>query len=258
MKLCDRALEQPDSSWRYHYYAVVIDKVLEVGVNISKYHTLEMQALKQETSVLAVVRPQKSDGHSPRFVTSAETEATDDMLPSIAPSTLASASGSTSPSTLGSSTSELSPSTESPNSYATSPTTASSGSPTSPAPQNIIADVLRCPGCFKTFKGTSGPTNLQRHLKYSNAHGIVQKSECHIAGCGKTFTRTDNMHHHIRTVHNESPIVPMQQRGGMKRRRESDGTGDIRPRGIRPKGMVQENAVILQGQDYDIRETFVF
>ena len=74
------------------------------------------------------------------------------------------------------------------------------------------------------------------------------------------FTRTDNMHHHIRTVHNESPIIPMQQRGGMKRRRESDGTVDIRPRGIRPKGMVQEgtNPVILQGQDYDIREKFVF
>ena len=251
MNLCDTALGQPDSSWRYHYHAVVIDKVLEVGLNISKHPILEMQSLKQDTSVLAVVGPRKYDGNSPPFVMSAESEATDDTTPSTSPSTLASASGSTSSSTLGSST-------DSPNSYATSPTTASAGSPTSSAPQNTNADILRCPECLKTFKGTSGPTNLQRHLRYSNAHGIVQKSECHIAGCGKTFTRTDNMHHHIRTVHNESPIVPMQQRGGMKRRRESDGTGDIRPRGIRPKGMVQENAVILQGQDYDIRETFLF
>ena len=223
-------------------------------MNIDKHQKFGTQALKQDVSVLRVVRPHKYDEDSPISV---ETEATDDTAPSTSPSTLESALGFTSPSTVGSTTSGLSPSTDSPNSYGTSPTTAS---PTSPNPQNITASVLRCPECFRTFKGTSGPTNLQRHLKHSNAHGIVQKSSCHVAGCGKTFTRTDNMHTHIRTVHNESPIIPMQQRGGMKRRRESDGTVDIRPRGIRPKGMVQEgtNAVILQGQDYDIREKFVF
>ena len=46
----------------------------------------------------------------------------------------------------------------------------------------------------------------------------------------------------------------------MKRRRESGETADIRPKGIRPKGMRPENskAVIMQGQNYDIREKFVF
>ena len=218
MNLCDTAMGQPDSSWRYHYYTVVIDKVLEVGLKFSKHPILETQTLRQD-SVLAVVAPGKSDGTSPPFYTSAESKITDDTPLFISPSTLASASGSTSPSTPGSSTFGLSPSTDSPTSYATSPTTASTESPTTHAEQYISAEVSRCPGCSKTFKGTSGPTNLQRHLKTSNAHGIVQKSECHIAGCGKTFTRTDNMHHHIRTVHNESPIVPMQQRGGMKRKR---------------------------------------
>ena len=271
-------MEQQDSRWRNKYYAIAIDKVLAVSVEISNHQTLETMSAKQDISVLAVVRPHQSDGDSPLSVTSAESETTDDIPQSTSPSTLPSASESTSPSTLDSSTSVSSPSTDSPNtyftgsphnystdsphnystdspnSYATPPMTASGRSPTSPAAQFPNADVLRCPLCPRTFKPTSGATNLQRHLKCSNAHGLVQKSECHISGCGKTFTRTDNLNHHIRTVHNESPPVPLQRRGALKRRRESDDTADIRPKGIRPKGMKPENAVILQGQSYDIRE----
>ena len=44
----------------------------------------------------------------------------------------------------------------------------------------------------------------------------------------------------------------------MKRRRESEDTADIRPKGIRPKGMRPEKEIILQGQNYDIREKRVF
>ena len=274
-------MEQQDSRWRNKYYSVAIDKVLAVSVEIRNRQTLETLSAKQDISVLAVVRPHQSDGDSPLSVTSAESESTDTPQ-STSPSTLPSASESTSPSTLGSSTSVPSPSTDShtsysknsPHSYSTSTPNrystdslnsfstplmaASAGSPTSPAPQSPTADVFRCHLCHKTFKPTSGATNLQRHLKCSNAHGRAQKFECHIPGCGKTFTRTDNLNHHIRTVHNESPLVPLQRRGAMKRRRESDDTADIRPKGIRPKGMRPDKAVLLQGQDYDIREKYVF
>ena len=251
-------MEQQDPRWRNKYYAVTIEKVLAVSVEISNHQTLETRSAKQDISVLAVIRPDQSDGDPPLFVTSAESGVaesgvTEEIPQATSPSTLPSASPSTSPSMLGSSASVLSPSTDSPNSYLTSPTTVSAGSPTSPAPQDPTAGVLRCPSCPKTFKPTSGTTNLQRHLRYSNAHGLVQKSECHKPGCGKTFTRTDNLNHHIRTVHNESPPVPLQRRGAMKRRRESDGTPNIRP-----KGMRLEKAVMLQGQNYDIREKYVF
>ena len=267
-------MEQQDSRWRNEYYAVAIDRVLAVSVEISNHQTLETHSAKQYISVLAVVRPHQSDGDSPLSVTSVESETTDHTPQSTSPSTLPSASKSTSPSTLGSSTSVPSPSTDSPirystdspnsystdsiNSHSTALVTASAGSPTSPAPQNPPADVLRCPLCPRTFKPISGATDLQRYLKCSNAHGLVQKSECHISGCGKPLTRTDNLNHHIRTVPNESPLVPLQRRGAMKRRRKSDDTADVRPKGIRPKGIRPEKAVILQGQNYDIREKYVF
>ena len=44
----------------------------------------------------------------------------------------------------------------------------------------------------------------------------------------------------------------------MKRRRESEDTADKRPKGIRPKGMRPGKEIILQGQNYDIREKRVF
>ena len=250
-------MEQPDSRWRDQYYSVAIHKVLAVSVEISNHQTLETQSARQDISVLAVVRPHQCDGSSPLSVTSAESETTDDMpqciLPSTLPSTSPSTSQSTSPSTLGSSSSVPSPSTDSPNSYSTSPTSVSASSLTSPAPQNPTTDVVRCPLCPKTFKPTSGATNLQRHLTKSNAHGLVQKTPCHIAGCRKSFTRTDNLQNHVRTAHNESPPVPLQRRGATKRRRESDDMVDIRSKGMRP-----DKAVILQGQNYDIREKYVF
>ncbi len=72
-------------------------------------------------------------------------------------------------------------------------------------------------------------------------------------GCRKSFTRTDNLHNHLRTAHNVSPPLPLQRRGAMKRRRESDDMVDMRSKERKP-----EKAVILQGQNHDIREKYVF
>ena len=94
-------MEQQDPRWRNKYYAVAIEKVLAVSVEISNHQTLETRSAKQDISVLAVIRPYQSNGDSPLFVTSAESEVTEEIPQSTSPSTLPSASPSTSPSTLG-------------------------------------------------------------------------------------------------------------------------------------------------------------
>ena len=172
---CDRAMRQPDSSWRDRYYAAAIYGVRAESVERETRQKLERQSTGQDTSVVAVVSPYQFDGASPLSVTSAESESMDDI------------SEPTSPSTLDLSTSMSSLSTDSSNSYSTSPTTASAGSPTLPAPHDPAAGVLRCDSCDKTFFDRA---NLRRHRTASKAHGRIT--------CSPTSIRdTLNLHQYL-------------------------------------------------------------
>ena len=198
---CDRAMEQPDSSWRDRYYAAAIYDVRAESVERETRRMRERQSAGQDTSVFAVVSPYQFDGASPLSVTSAESESMDDI------------SQSTWPTTLDLSTSVSSLSTNSHNSYSTSPTTASAESPTSPAPQTPAADEIRCPLCDKPFFDRS---NLRRHQTTSKAHGPGPIFPCPMDGCSKSFNRPDNLHAHLYKIHHESLSVFLQHGGAMK------------------------------------------
>ena len=200
---CDRAMRQPDSSWRDRYYAAAIYGVRAESVERETRQKLERQSAGQDTSVLATVSPYQFDGASPLSVTSAESESMDDI----------SESEPTSPSTLDLSTSMSSLSTDSSNSYSTSPTTASAGSPTLPAPHDPAAVVLRCDSCDKTFFDRA---NLRRHRTASKAHGPGPIFQCPMDGCSRSYTRQDNLLTHIYKRHVESPPVSLQHEGAME------------------------------------------
>ena len=177
---------QPDSSWHDQYYAAAIDDVQAESVTHGNNQKLEAQFEGQDTSVPAVFRPYQFDGASPRSVTSAESEITDDTSPS-------------SPTTMDLSTSVSSLGKDNSNSYSNSPPTTSAGLPTLPSPQNPATDTFRCHPCNKTFFDRA---NLRRHQRTSKAHGDGSMYPCLMPGCTKSYTRPDNLRTHARKDHN--------------------------------------------------------
>ena len=177
---CDRAMGQPDSSWRDRYYAAAIYDVRAESVERETRQMRERQSAGQDTSVFAVVSPYQFDGSSPLSVTSAESEAMDNICQSTWPTTL-----------------DLS----------------TSVSPILHAPQNPAADGIRCLLCDKPFFDRA---NLRRHQTTSKAHGHGPIFQCSMDGCSRSYTRQDNLFTHIYKRHSESLPVSLRHRGATK------------------------------------------
>ena len=61
--------------------------------------------------------------------------------------------------------------------------------------------------CGAIFRGFSCATNLQRHRRSTKVHNNDAEFECLHSGCGKRFTRSDNMNHHFRENHHPNGSV---------------------------------------------------
>ena len=106
-------------------------------------------------------------------------------------------------STVASTSSTGTPPTEIDKSDSTSPSTSFTGSLSSSTLGSSVSsfDLVRCYSCNKEFEGSSGSTNLRRHLRSTKAHNGVAKFQCPKADCNKGFSRRDNLHAHVRMVH---------------------------------------------------------
>jgi hypothetical protein len=59
-------------------------------------------------------------------------------------------------------------------------------------------DLEQCDGCGQHFSGSNKHSNLKRHLE--TVHGPLSLG-CDVIGCDETFTRSDNLRAHMRSVH---------------------------------------------------------
>ena len=211
--LCDKAMHQPDPSWRSRYYSAGLDKVLAISVEITNRRTLKARSARHSrTSVLAVVRPTQSTCTSPISAASDESHT---LLNS-------------SPSTASSLSTRHASSVGNDDSSFTAPTSNSAGSPTSSptTPLTLCSPtsterMISCPdpSCPEKFMPTSGATNVQRHLRTSRFHGNRPSFYCHKEGCTKKYSRGDNLNHHLQEAHGEPAAQRPRRRGQRKRRR---------------------------------------
>ena len=73
-------------------------------------------------------------------------------------------------------------------------------------------DTLYCPLCNAPSKGANRRSNLNRHLATALHHNQDARPKCEV--CGKTFSRHDNLQHHLRSMHGLEPAVRGQSRRG--------------------------------------------
>ena len=104
-----------------------------------------------------------------------------------------------SPSTMSSSSPIATPWSGLCDSFSISSTTTPSSCPSSTFSTTSPPEV-RCHSCSKTFKGSSGPTNLTRHLNTAKIHTDTVVP-CLLDGCNATFNRNDNLKAHVQSVH---------------------------------------------------------
>ena len=86
-------------------------------------------------------------------------------------------------------------------------------------------EITRCPQCPAFFTGSARDrnSNLRRHKRTMRDHGNEVGHLCSVEGCGKIFSRTDNLGKHVRTVHGGDDAGEVLRRAGaMKRRRYTE------------------------------------
>lgn len=152
----------------------------------------------------------------------------DQVSKSSNPSDKQGSSANVSPISTASVCSSQSPRTNSRHStYASSTTvcTDSTSLKSSHSSSSLHGKNAHCETCDRSFKGSSGATNLQRHLKFDKPHNEIPEFECFEAGCNKKFGRSDNRNQHFRSVHPSSTAMQSRRRGDTKRRREVEDEG---------------------------------
>lgn len=212
--LCDNAMEQLGSNWRYPYYATAVERALAISLEMDKLQRWGSPHVTAwpSVSVLSVVRPTYAASESATAVAAAGYSPSTDGSPvsTESASSMQTSQASDHESTL------------------TSPTTVCTDStfamsvPASPIPKLHEA---RCDECNTIYTGVSCGTNLQRHLRYDKPHCKVATFECFESGCGRKFGRPDNRNQHFQIAHPSNAALQLRRRGAMKRRREDKDEG---------------------------------
>lgn len=210
---CDDAMGH-DSSWRQRCYAHTMERCLAISLEMDKRQAPGSSFLtyRPNVKVLEVVGPNQEISVSKTSV----------------PSNREESCAVVSPISIASVDSLQSPQTSSRHSTYTSPTTVRTDSTSlisSPSSSILHSNNTRCETCDRSFKGSSGATNLQRHLKFDKPHNEIPSFECFEAGCNKKFGRSDNRNQHFRLAHPSSTAMPSRMRGDTKRRREVEVEG---------------------------------
>lgn len=212
--LCDDAMGRVDPLWRHPYYATTLERCLAISLEIDTRQKSGSPLLTYwpNVNVLEVVRPSQEISVSTTSI----------------PSNREESSAIVSPISTASASSLQSPRTNSRHSTYTSPTTICTDSTSlmsSPSSSILQSNNARCETCDRSFKGSSGASNLQRHLKFDKPHNEIPRFECFEAGCNKKFGRSDNRNQHSRLVHASSTPTQSRRRGDRKRRGNVEDEG---------------------------------
>jgi hypothetical protein len=69
----------------------------------------------------------------------------------------------------------------------------------------VLVTAIECPQCGRPFTGQDGPKNRERHLKrnceFTKSRSDYRHVCCPYPNCGQIFTRSDNLHPHIKRKH---------------------------------------------------------
>ena len=199
---CDKAEKQEDPHWRNSYYASALLLILFMSCDMDDCQELDplpaRVVVKTDHCPMASEPSATFDSTSTGEVFSSASSATESR------SSAWSSRRDTNSYTLTSSTTVCTDSPSSP---------LLPGSPTS------NEEILPC-DCGETFSGTYRVSNYKRHRLNAGVHTSAGL-ECPEPECDVKCSRSDNLRTHFKRKHPYSEYPELQQKGALKRRRDT-------------------------------------